>query len=104
MIGDDEEALDGFVPLLVRSFVVNELFSLLINSVIRTDTPSTVIVVVVCVDDEFEVVDEEEDMDESEKSLVFFLIRILNENGKKKKKKSRGFTFFVDYQIFYLLF
>jgi hypothetical protein len=97
MIGDDEEALDGFVPLLRRSFVVNELFSLLINSVIRTDTPSTVIVVVVCVDDEFEVVDDEEDMDEREKSLVFFLLRILN---GKAKQKSRGFTFFVDYQVF----
>ena len=76
MVGDDDEALDGFVPLLIRSLVVNELFSLLPNSVIRTDTPSTVIVVVVFVDEEFEVVDDDEDIDESEESFVFFLIKI----------------------------
>ena len=53
--------------------VDDEVFSLGISSVIRTDTPSTVIVVVVCVEEEFEVVDEDEDIDDREENLVFFL-------------------------------
>jgi hypothetical protein len=73
-MGDDEEARDGLFPLLRLSLVVKELLlSLLINSVIRTETPSTVIVVVVCVDEEFDDVDEDDDMDESDDNLVFFL-------------------------------
>jgi hypothetical protein len=72
-MGDDEEARDGLFPLLRLSLVVKELLSLLINSVIRTETPSTVIVVVVCVEEEFDDVDEDDDMDESDDNLVFFL-------------------------------
>ena len=49
------------------------VFSLVITSVIRTETPSTVMVVVVCVEEEFDVVDEDEDIDEREENLVFFL-------------------------------
>ena len=61
-----------YVSINLKS-LLNIFLSLLINSVIRTETPSTVIVVVVCVDDEFDDVDEDDDIDESHESLIFFL-------------------------------
>jgi len=52
----------------------DDSLSTLTNSVIRTETPSTVIVVVVCVDDEFDDVDEADDIDESEDNFDFFFV------------------------------
>jgi hypothetical protein len=56
--------------------ISDEFISFGNNSVIRTETPLTVIMVVICVEDEVEDVDEDGDIEERVENLEFFLKRI----------------------------